>query len=68
MLFFKAGGKPLCTASRAKLNAKVSVATHIMTKYLKRECLLQTGVEKQTGLHFDAVYVSWISLEDKYYL
>ncbi len=39
-----------------------------MTKYLKRECLLQTGVEKQTGLHFDAVYVSWISLEDKYYL
>ena len=21
----------------------------------------------QTGLHFEAVYVSWISLEDKYY-
>jgi len=39
-----------------------------MAKCLKEKCLLQAGDEVQTSLHFEAFYVSWISLEDKYYL
>jgi len=42
--------------------------TDIVAKCLKRKRLLQAGNEVQIGLHFEAVYVSWISLEDKYYL
>jgi len=39
-----------------------------MAKCLKRKRLLQTRAVLQIGLHFEAFYASWISLEDKYYL
>jgi hypothetical protein len=41
---------------------KVSVVTDIVAKYPKRKRLLQTGARAQTGLHFEAFYMSWISL------
>jgi hypothetical protein len=39
-----------------------------MTKYLKRKCLFQNEAAAQTGLHFEAFYVSWISLEKIYFM
>ena len=39
-----------------------------MAKYLKKKCLLEAGVKVQTCLHFEALYVSWIFPEDRYYL
>jgi len=42
--------------------------TDIVAKYLKRKRLLQTWVRVQTGLHFEAFYVSWIFLVKKYFM
>ena len=39
-----------------------------MARCLKRKRLLLAESGLQTGLHFEAFYASWISLEDKYYL
>ncbi len=50
------------------LTQKTSIATGIMSKYLKQRCLLEAGVKAQTGLHFRALYVSWILREGRYYL
>ncbi len=54
--------------NRQKWTQKVSILTDIVAKHLKRKHLLQTGVRAQTGLHFEAFYVSWICPTKKYFL
>ena len=46
----------------------MAVVTYILTKYLRRKYLFQNIAHEQTVLHFEAFYVSWISLRKIYFL
>ena len=57
-----------CYQNSQKSTQKASIVIDTMAKYLKRKCLLEAGVKVQTRLHFEALSVSWIFPEDRYYL
>jgi len=58
-----AGPAPRIAASNRQIwTQKASVVTDIVAKYLERKCLLPIWAGVQTGLHFEAFYVLWISL------
>jgi len=50
------------------MNQSMSAATNSVAECLMRKQLLQAGDKMQTGLHFEAVYASWISLRKIYFM
>jgi hypothetical protein len=54
--------------NRQKSTQKASVVTTIVAKCSKRRAFSIGFVSMQTGLYFEALYASWISLWDTYSL